>query len=67
MPIDIAMQVGDQIEQTGKVSHGRLGVTIQDVNQALAQNFGLKSPAGALIGSVQKDGPGPRSGSSLVT
>ena len=62
VPIDIAMQVGDQIQQTGKVSHGRLGVTIQDVNQALAQNFGLKSPAGALIGSVQKDGPGSKIG-----
>ncbi len=62
VPIDIAMQVGDQIQQTGKVSHGRLGVTIQDVNQALAQNFGLKSPAGALVGSVQKDGPGAKIG-----
>jgi serine protease Do len=62
VPIDIAMQVGDQIQHTGKVSHGRLGVTIQDVNQALAQNFGLKSPAGALVGSVQKDGPGAKIG-----
>ena len=62
VPIDLAMQVGDQIQQTGKVSHGRLGVTIQDVNQALAQNFGLKSPSGALIGSVQKDGPAAKIG-----
>jgi serine protease Do len=62
VPIDVAMQVRDQIQQTGKVSHGRLGVTIQDVNQALAQNFGLKSPMGALVGSVQKDGPGAKIG-----
>jgi serine protease Do len=62
VPIDIAMQVRDQIQQTGKVSHGRLGVTIQDVNQALAQNFGLKAPAGALVGSVQKDGPAAKIG-----
>ena len=62
VPIDIAMQVGDQIQHTGKVSHGRLGVSIQDVNQALAENFGLKSPAGALVGSVQKDGPGAKIG-----
>ena len=62
VPIDIAMQVRDQIQQTGKVSHGRLGVTIQDVNQALAQNFGLKTPAGALVGSVQKDGPAAKIG-----
>src|SRR5207244_69546 len=45
VPIDIAMQVEDQIQHHGKVSHGKLGVTIQEVNQALAQNFGLKSPA----------------------
>ena len=62
VPIDVAMQVGDQIQQTGKVTHGRLGVTIQDVNQALAQNFGMKMPAGALVGSVQKDGPGAKIG-----
>jgi serine protease Do len=62
VPIDVAMQVRDQIQQTGKVSHGRLGVTIQDVNQALAQNFGMQSPAGALVGSVQKDGPGAKIG-----
>src|SRR5205823_11336509 len=60
--IDIARQVRDQIQQSGKVSHGRLGVSIQDVNQALAQNFGLNSPAGALVGSVQKDGPGAKIG-----
>ncbi|MEP6943617.1 MAG: DegQ family serine endoprotease [Betaproteobacteria bacterium] len=62
VPIDIAMQVRDQIQQTGKVTHGRLGVSIQDVNQALAQNFGMPGPAGALVGSVQKDGPGAKIG-----
>ncbi len=62
VPIDVAMQVGDQIQQTGKVAHGRLGVSIQDVNQALAQNFGMKMPSGALVGSVQKDGPGAKIG-----
>jgi len=62
IPIDVAMQVKDQIQQTGKVSHGRLGVTIQDVNQALAENFGLKGPTGALVGSVQKDGPAAKAG-----
>ncbi len=62
VPIDIAMQVEDQIQHHGKVSHGKLGVTIQEVNQALAQNFGLKSPAGALVSSVQKDGPAAKAG-----
>src|SRR5437899_5640908 len=62
VPIDVAMQVKDEIQKNGKVSHGRLGVTIQEVNQALAQNFGLKSPAGALVSSVQKDGPAAKAG-----
>jgi len=56
------MQVEQQIVKHGKVSHGRLGVAIQDVNQALAANFGLKSPKGALISSVQKDGAGAKAG-----
>ncbi len=62
IPIDVAMQVEQQIVQHGKVTHGRLGVAIQDVNQALAGNFGLKTPRGALISSVQKDGAGARAG-----
>jgi serine protease Do len=62
IPIDVAMQVEQQIVKHGKVSHGRLGVAIQDVNQALAANFGLKSPRGALVSSVQKDGAGAKAG-----
>ena len=62
IPIDVAMQVEQQIVKHGKVSHGRLGVAIQDVNQALAANFGLKSPKGALVSSVQKDGAGAKAG-----
>jgi serine protease Do len=62
IPIDVAMNVKDQIQTTGKVSHGRLGVTIQEVNQALADNFGLKKPQGALVGSVVKGGPAARAG-----
>src|SRR6266567_7723242 len=62
VPIDIAMQVEDQLQKHGKVEHGRLGVTIQEVTQALAQNFGLKSPTGALVSSVQKDGAAAKAG-----
>ena len=62
VPIDVAMQVKDQIQHDGKVSHGRLGVAIQEVNQALAQNFGLKSPTGALVASVEKGSPGDKAG-----
>src|SRR6266566_9365294 len=62
VPIDIAMQVEDQLQKHGKVEHGRLGVAIQEVNQALAQNFGLKSPTGALVASVEKGSAGANAG-----
>jgi serine protease Do len=62
VPIDVAMQVKDEIQQHGKVSHGRLGIAIQEVNQALAQNFGLKSPTGALVSSVEKGSAGANAG-----
>ncbi len=62
VPIDIAMQVEDQLAKHGKVEHGRLGVTIQEVTQSLAENFGLKSPNGALVSSVQKDSAAAKAG-----
>jgi serine protease Do len=62
VPIDVAMQVKDEIQHDGKVSHGRLGITIQEVNQALAQNFGLPAPEGALVASVEKGSPGAKAG-----
>ena len=62
IPIDVAVKVKDQLVQTGKVSRGRLGVTIQEVNQSLADSFGLKAPAGALISSVERGGPAQKAG-----
>ncbi len=62
IPIDVAMDVKDQIARNGKVSHGRLGVSIQEVNQSLAETFGLPKPGGALVGSVVKDGPAAKAG-----
>ena len=62
IPIDIAMNVERQILAGGKVRRGRLGVVIQDVDQALAQSFGLATPSGALVSSVEADGPAARAG-----
>jgi len=62
IPINTALNVKDQIVSTGKVQHGKLGITVQEVNQALAESFGMKQPGGALVGSVQKDGPGAKAG-----
>jgi serine protease Do len=52
IPINVALKIKDQIVSTGKVVHARLGVTIQDLNQSLAESFGLKRPDGALVASV---------------
>ena len=52
IPIDVALKVKEQIVATGKARHGRLGVAVQDLNQSLADSFGLKQVGGALISSV---------------
>ena len=62
IPIDVAVKVKDQLVQHGKVTRGRIGVTIQEVNQSLAESFGLKKPMGALVSSVDKDGPAAKAG-----
>ena len=62
IPIDVALDVKDQIVKNGKVSHGKLGVTVQEVNQALAESFGMDKPGGALVGSVQPGGPAAKAG-----
>jgi serine protease Do len=62
IPIETALDVKDQIVKHGKVTRGRIGVTIQDVNAALAESFGLDRPRGALVSSVDPDGPGAKAG-----
>jgi len=55
IPINVALKVKDQIVATGKAQHGRLGVTVQDLNQQLADSFGLKRVDGALVANVAPD------------
>lgn len=62
IPIDVAMDVADQLKASGKVSRGWLGVVIQEVNKGLAESFGLEKPAGALIAQVLVDGPAAKGG-----
>jgi serine protease Do len=52
IPINVALKVKDQIVATGKAQHGRLGVTVQDLNQSLADSFGLRRVDGALVSNV---------------
>lgn len=62
IPIDVAKQVADQLRASGKVTRGRIGVTIQTLTRELADSFGLKQANGALVSSVEKGGPADKSG-----
>lgn len=62
IPIDVAMQVSDQLRTSGKVTRGRIGVTIQEMTRELAESFGLSKPNGALISSVEKNAPADKAG-----
>jgi serine protease Do len=62
IPIDVARNVEEQLIKTGRVVRGRIGVTIQDLNAQLAESFGLDRPRGALVSSVEKDGPAAHAG-----
>ena len=62
IPIDVALKVKDQIVATGKASHARLGVTVQELNQSLADSFKLDKPEGALVSNVEQGGPADKAG-----
>jgi serine protease Do len=62
IPIDVAMDVRDQLVKTGHVTRGRIGVTIQSIDGQLADSFGLDRPRGALVTTVIKDGPSAKAG-----
>jgi serine protease Do len=62
IPIDVAMDVVNQLRTTGKVTRGRIGVTIQEVTRELAESFGLSKASGALISGVEKGGPADKAG-----
>ncbi|GAB7533326.1 DegQ family serine endoprotease [Pseudomonas sp. 3A(2025)] len=62
IPIDVAMDVANQLKASGKVNRGWLGVVIQEVNKDLAESFGLERPAGALVAQVLEDSPAAKGG-----
>ncbi|WP_442793729.1 Do family serine endopeptidase [Paraburkholderia sp. ZP32-5] len=62
IPIDVALDVMEQLRKTGHVSRGRLGVAVQEVSQSLARSFGLPKPDGALISVVEPSGPAALAG-----
>ena len=62
IPIDVAMEVADQLKSGGPISRGWLGVVIQEVTADLAESFGLDRPRGALVSEVQEDSPAHKAG-----
>jgi serine protease Do len=62
IPIDVAMDVSQQLKSAGKVTRGWLGVVIQEVTKDLADSFGLQKAQGALIANVEPSGPADKGG-----
>ncbi|MDB5804136.1 MAG: peptidase [Betaproteobacteria bacterium] len=62
IPMDVVAKVQSQLLAHGKVVRGRIGVSVQDVNQALADSFGLKGMSGALVSSIEPGSPADKAG-----
>lgn len=62
IPMDVAMEVTEQLKNKGQVTRGWLGVIIQDVTQELAESFGMSKPQGALVAKVMPGGPAEKAG-----
>jgi serine protease Do len=62
IPIDLAMDVQQQLRASGRVQRGRIGVAIQEVTRGLAESFGLPRADGALVSAVEADGPAAKAG-----
>ncbi|MCG3202472.1 MAG: Periplasmic serine endoprotease DegP [Gammaproteobacteria bacterium] len=62
IPIEVVMNVYEQLRDKGAVSRGWLGVIIQDVTQDLAESFRMDKPHGALVSKVVPDGPAAKAG-----
>lgn len=62
IPIDVALDVTNQLKSSGKVTRGWLGVVIQELSKELAESFGMKNTNGALVAGVEKGGPADKGG-----
>lgn len=62
IPINMAKAVLTQLKETGRVTRGWLGVSVQPVTPELAASFGMKGEKGALIAEVVKDSPAEKGG-----
>ncbi|ACP53122.1 MAG: Do family serine endopeptidase [Rickettsia africae] len=62
IPSNTAKPIIERLKKDGKVSRGRLGVTIQDLTEEISEGLGLKNTRGVLVAKVQEDGPGDKAG-----
>jgi len=62
IPIDVAMDIQQQLRATGKVNRGRIGVGIQPMTKEMAESFGLPKPVGALVNAVEPGSPAEKAG-----
>ncbi|MDT8364455.1 MAG: DegQ family serine endoprotease [Nitrosomonas sp.] len=62
IPIDVAAGIAKQLREHGRISRGKIGVMIQEMTEELADSFNLDNPRGALVVSVEKDGPADSAG-----
>jgi len=62
IPIDVAIEVSNQLKATGKITRGWLGIAIQELTKDLAESFGMKNTNGALVAGVEKNGPADKGG-----
>ena len=62
IPIDVAMDIVDQLKKNGKVTRSYLGVMLQDIDRNLAEAYKLDKPEGSLITQVSPDSPAAKAG-----
>ncbi len=62
IPIDVALDVSNQLKAHGKVNRGWLGIVIQELSKELAESFGMKNTNGALVSAVEKNSPADKGG-----
>jgi serine protease Do len=62
IPIDVAIDISNQLKASGKITRGWLGIAIQEITKDLAESFGMKNTNGALVAGVEKNGPADKGG-----
>ena len=62
IPIDVAIDVSNQLKTSGKITRGWLGIAIQEITKELAESFGMKNTNGALVEGIEKNGPADKGG-----